>query len=81
MELCVYAAHSVWVLVPQPCLPPVEAEQLFGPLRLVGHVRAEAGHRLWSGILAQIERHLFAAVTLDAGATLPGVVPADDPAY
>ncbi|GAB2512964.1 hypothetical protein [Lysobacter humi (ex Lee et al. 2017)] len=66
MELCVYSgAGGVLVFVPEPCRPPLEAEQSFGPLHEQGRMRAETTSA-WAGILEQIDRHLFAVVSPDA---------------
>ena len=78
-ELAVYSClEDVMLFVPTACLPPREAEAMFGPLSREGVVCVDADDRGWQSILAQVERHLFATVPRPEGALLVGdaLVPA-----
>lgn len=71
MHLCVYrGAGDVLLFVPEPCLPPREAEQSYGPLRLHARIWADTSDRTWASIVAQIDRHLFAVVEAGVAASL-----------
>ena len=63
IELAVYAGvEDTLVFVPALCQPPREAQSVFGPLAAAGSVKVTDLDEAWAPILAQVERHLFAAV-------------------
>jgi hypothetical protein len=75
IELAVYASRTDTLLfVPALCLPPREAQATFGPLERVGSVTVTELDGAWAGIVAQIERHLFATVPSAQGPLLAGLV-------
>jgi hypothetical protein len=73
IELAVYSCFEDTLLfVPAACLPPREAERVFGPLAHIGTVSAALPDGSWESILTQIERHLFATVPRPQGEMLVG---------
>lgn len=77
MELTVYTCRDDTILfVPAVCLPPSEAQATFGPLERVGSVVVGPLHSSpWRDILAQIERHLFAALPVGHALLLIDALP------
>lgn len=67
MELSVYLSQSsvLYVLVPAPAVPSPEAEQFYGPLRLLTTVRlrADAGGVVWQRAADQINSHAYAVIS------------------
>src|SRR5688572_22746188 len=62
MDVSVYCcADGALLLVPACCLPSMEARQLFGPLRLVGHVQLDES-TAFRDRFGALEQYAFALI-------------------